>query len=531
MTESPRRSWRQAIRAFRHPRVLAIFFLGFSAGLPLLLIFGTLSVRLREAGIERSTLTFFSWAALGYSFKYIWAPLVDRLPLPGLTRRLGRRRAWLLVAQIAIALSMLGMALVDPQENLTLVGLAAVALGFSAATQDISIDAYRIEAVHRDLQAMMSSAYIAGYRVGMLVGGAGALELAAIFGSDEVYDPFGWTVAYACMALAMGVGLITTLVIREPARDPEAQAPPRGSTLRTTEDYLRFLGLFLVAVAAFVAAFVLTADLTEAARQTLTEAGLVKTLAGILSEAVRLAVSLGFAALVAGICVRLRAVPAAMLRETYVDPFTDFVHRYGKVAFLLLLLIGTYRVADIVLGAMSSVFYIDIGFTKEQIAFYSKTFGLFMTLLGGFLGGVLSVRYGMLRTLFLGALLSAATNLLFAAMAVVGNDPFFFAVVIVADNLSGGLAVAAFVAYLSSLTSVSFTATQYAIFSSIMTLGPKVLAGYSGMAVDAVGYEGFFIGTALIGVPILWLVWKVGRLTHGDGGGDGGDGAEIVEES
>ena len=507
-----RRSWTEAARAFLHPRVLAILFLGFSAGLPLFLIFGTLSVWLREAGIERSTLTFFSWAALGYSFKYVWAPLVDRLPIPWLTRRLGRRRAWLLVAQLAVSLAMLWMAVSDPQQSLTMIGMAAVMLGFSAATQDVVIDAYRIEAVDRDLQAMMASAYVAGYRGGMLLGGAGALELASLFGRGEGYDPFGWMVAYACMAVAMSVGMITTLVIQE----PKPAARPGGSSFRKTFDYVRFLGLFLVAVAAFVVGFVFTGGVAESTKTFLTEEwGMAAHLAGFLVEAGRLLLSVVCAALVAGLLMLARAVPAAMLRETYVDPFTDFLRRYGKVAFLLLLLIGTYRISDIVLGAVSNVFYIDMGFTKEQIAAISKTFGLFMTLAGGFLGGMLSVRYGLIRTLFLGALLSSATNLLFSYLATVGNDPWLLIWVIVADNLSGGLATATFVAYLSSLTSVSFTATQYAIFSSIMTLGPKLLGGYSGMMVDSIGYEWFFTATAVMGIPVLVLVYLAGRLEPG----------------
>ena len=188
------------------------------------------------------------------------------------------------------------------------------------------------------------------------------------------------------------------------------------------------------------------------------------------------------------------------------------MQRYGKPAILLLLLIGTYRIADIVMGVMSNVFYIDMGFTKDQIAAISKTFGLFMTLAGGFLGGVLSLRYGLMRMLFLGALLSAATNVLFAYLATVGDDPVLLIWVIVADNLSGGLATATFVAYLSSLTSVSFTATQYALFSSIMTLFPKLLAGYSGMVVDSVDYEAFFIGTAVLGLPVLVLVVLAARI-------------------
>lgn len=503
------RTWGEAARAFLHPRVLAILFLGFSAGLPLFLIFGTLSVWLREAGIERSTLTFFSWAALGYSFKYVWAPLVDRLPLPWLTRRLGRRRGWLLFAQIAVMLAMFCMAASDPQKSLTAIGIAAVLLGFSSATQDIAIDAYRIEAVARDLQAMMASAYVAGYRAGMLLGGAGALKLASVFGDGTEYSYRGWALAYVCMGFSMLVGMATTLVIAE----PRSREPRSDSALRSTGDYLRFLGLFACAATAFTLGFVFTSELAEQAKTTLIEEHAVMSrLAGFLVESGRLVLSVAMAVAVGGLLVLGRMVPKAMVRETYVDPFSDFMRRYGKSALLLLLLIGTYRISDIVMGAVANVFYIDMGYTKDQIAAISKTFGLFMTLAGGFVSGLLAVRYGLIRILFLGALLSAATNVLFAYLATVGNDPKLLIGVIVADNLSGGMATAAFVAYLSSLTSVSFTATQYALFSSIMTLGPKVLAGYSGMAVDSVGYETFFIGTAILGLPVLVLVWLAGRI-------------------
>ena len=502
-----RRSWGETFRALRNPRIAAMVFLGFSAGLPFLLIFGTLSVWLREAGIERSTLTFFSWAALGYSFKYVWAPLVDRLPVPWLSEKLGRRRGWLLTAQLAVACAMLWMGASDPQDSLTMIGLAAVVLGFSAATQDIVIDAYRIEAVAKDLQAMMSSTYVAGYRAGMLLGGAGALKLASLFSRHDGYDHRGWAVAYSCMAAAMLIGVVATLLIEEPE-------PSRTeSTARATSDYLRFLVLFVFVAGAFTTGFVFTADPASSGKQALVEGhGMVPQLAGFLIESGRLVASVGLAALFGWLLIALRVAPGAMIREAYVDPFLDFVQRYGKAALLLLLLIGTYRTSDIVLGAVANVFYIDLGFTKDQIAAISKTFGLFMMLIGGFLGGALAIRYGLIRTLFLGAFLSSITNVFFAYLAVAGKSVWLLVTVIAADNLAGGLATAVFVAYLSSLTNFSFTATQYALFSSIMTLGPKILAGYSGMMIDSMGYPIFFIGTAVIGLPVLVLVSMAGRL-------------------
>lgn len=496
------RDWDTAIAAFLCPRVITMLFLGFSAGLPYLLIFGTLSVWLIEAEVERATVTFFSWAALSYSFKFVWAPLVDKIPLLLLTVRLGRRRAWILTSQMAIILSILLMATTDPQTNLVLMAAAACALGFSAATQDIVIDAYRIESAGMELQAMMSSAYIAGYRIGMLVAGAGTLYLAGMIGGEDAYARSAWFWAYTGMAVAMGIGVVTTLVIAE----PEASRP-RHSAFDDRSAQVRFLAVFLCAAAVFVAAFVLTNDLGRAAKALLTaRLGLAEHLGGFLVETARLAVAVALAASVTWGLAVAGAVPRAVVREGYIEPCADFFRRYGKLAVLILALVGCYRVADIVMGVVANVFYFEIGFDKTEIATYSKTYGLFAIIAGGFLGGLLALRFGVVRILFLGALLAAATNVLFAYLATQGPDTTLLMAVIIADNISGGLASAAFVAYLSSLTSISFTAMQYAIFTSLMTLFPKILAGYSGTMVDNLGYEWFFIVTAVLGMPVLILV-------------------------
>jgi PAT family beta-lactamase induction signal transducer AmpG len=238
-----------------------------------------------------------------------------------------------------------------------------------------------------------------------------------------------------------------------------------------------------------------------------------KQLVGFAVEALRLALAVLAAWLIARVVLLAGVVNRGMVQEAYIEPVRDFFRRYGAAtAWLLLALVGMYRISDIVLGVISNVFYQDLGFTKAEIAAIVKTFGLFMTIAGGFLGGVLSVRYGVVRILFLGAVLSAATNLLFMLLAYLGHDTLMLTLVISADNLSAGLASAAFVAFLSSLTSVSFTAVQYAIFSSLMTLFPKLLGGYSGGMVESIGYPGFFLFTTLLGVPVLWLVWRARRL-------------------
>lgn len=498
--QAPQKSWLDSLCVFAQPSVLRMLFLGFSAGLPILLIFSSLSLWLREAGIERAAVTYFSWAALGYSFKFVWAPLVDSLPLPLLNRLLGRRRSWLLVAQLGIAAAIMGMGFSNPEHSLTAMAISAVLLGFTSATQDIVIDAYRIESADSELQALLSSTYIAGYRIGMLVAGAGALFLASYLGSNaEHYSYAAWKNTYLIMAGCMGVGILTTLMIPEPRSSNTSE--------QSLIDSLRFFALFLLAVAGFIMSFVYSADIANQAKSSLKELTGNRALASLAIESLRLLIAALVAATLAYATVAAGLVKKTVAEQTYVAPIRDFFQRYGtQVALLLLTLIGLYRISDIVLGVISNVFYQDLGFSKIQIAAVVKTFGLFMTLLGGFMGGLLSMRYGVMRILWLGAILSAATNLLFMLLASMGNELWMLYAVISADNLSAGIASAAFIAFLSSLTNISFTAMQYAIFSSLMTLLPKVLGGYSGSLVDSLGYSQFFIFTALIGLPVLLLI-------------------------
>ena len=599
-----KKSWGEAAKAYLDPRVIIMLFLGFSAGIPILLIFSSLSLWLREAGIDRGVVTMFSWAALGYSFKFIWAPLIDALPVPFLTKWLGRRRSWMVVSQLLIILAIFLMATVNPVSEDVLVYMAgaAVLLGFSSATQDIVIDAYRIELAPPSMQSILSSIYVSGYRVGMIVAGAGALYLADYFGSTETsYSYEAWRNTYYIMAGVMTLGILTTFASYEPTAEI-LQSHKQKSNLKvfliysalllipallfgvvylinilinkvfdstialiplmampsikfyfialvvcapllllyfminqpkiinkaplvaeTREDYVRLVLLFVFAVVAFVAAYVLIG-------QVLPE--FEGVFVSFISETLHLLVSLA-AALAAGYAlVKVGLVKKEIAMATWIEPILDFFRRYGKKAFLLLALIGLYRISDIVAGVISNVFYQDMGFSKTDIANAVKLVGVIMAIAGGFLGGLLAQRFRIMHAMMIGAILACATNLLFVVLTYnPGSLPIMYMAVIF-DNLAAGLASAVFIAFLSALTSIRFTAVQYAIFSSLMTLIPKVMGGYSGSIVDSMGYPFFFIFTFAIGIPILVLIYFVDKHIvigdnddiYGDSDGEGGKG-------
>ena len=512
-----KKSWSEAAKAYLDRRAIIMLFLGFAAGIPILLIFSSLSLWLREAGIERGVVTTFSWAALGYSFKFIWAPLIDAVPLPILTKWLGRRRAWMLVSQIMIIAAICIMASVNPinDDMLTYMAIGAVLLGFSSATQDIVIDAYRIELAPPSLQSVLSAMYTAGYRLGMIFAGAGALYLADYFGSTEaLYSYEAWRNTYWIMAAVMGVGVITTLVIKEPiSKQVRLEQKP--------SDYGRLVFIFLLAVSAFVMTFIYVGE-------ALPESESIAV--AFFYEVVRMLSSIGSALLVGYLLVMAGLVNKQMAYVTWIEPIVDFFRRYGKKALLLLALIGLYRISDIVAGVMSNVFYQDMGFSKTDIATAVKLVGVIMVIGGGFLGGILAQKIRMMQAMMIGAILAAVSNMLFVVLTYhPGSLPVMYTAVIF-DNLAAGLASAVFIAFLSALTSIRFTAVQYAIFSSLMTLLPKVLGGYSGTIVDNLGYPFFFTFTALIGVPILLIIYLVDKHIvigdnddiYGDSDGNGG---------
>ncbi len=427
------RSWGEALAVYTRPKVATMFFLGFSAGLPFLLVFSTLNAWLAESGLSRTTIGFFSWIGITYSIKIFWAPVVDSIRLPYLYNRFGQRRSWMLVGQLGVAFGLIMMALTQPDLNPKMLAIFGLFVAFSSATQDISIDAYRIEAAQKEYQAAMTAGYVFGYRSALLMAGAGALYMA---------EYFSWPIAYFIMSSLMLIGVATTVFIKEPQVNVTVVKP----------EYL-----------------------IETAQHNITQLYYGQKIMVWLAAAV-------------------------------VAPFRDFFMRNGWYAILMLLLIAMYRVSDIVMGVMAIPFYLDMGFTKTQIADVTKIFGFFMTIAGSAVGGILVVKYGIRPILLIGACMVAVTNLLFAWMAAGAPNIWQLAFVVSADNLSGGLAVVAFIAYLSSLTSSAYTATQYALFSSLMTLPGKFFGGFSGVVVDAFGYPWFFMTAAGMGIPAIVMV-------------------------
>lgn len=522
----PRKTWRAALATYAHPAALALLLLGFAAGLPYMLVFSTLSVWLREAGASLQAIGYASLIGLAYAFKWVWAPMLDqwRLPLLG---KLGRRRSWLVLSQALVALGLVGMALCDPQQHLSwLIGVAVV-VAFASATQDIAVDAYRLEIVDDNRQAALAAAYMAGYRVAALLATAGALYFAGWFGSASgEYQHGAWASTYLIFAMLMLPGLITTLWMREPAVPLKTQiAAARYNLYHQLASVLVLIVLLISVPAMFTQ--LLRSDFLLTLQGDLAMYDLIHDDRAFLRFLLY--------AILSALC--LSGIGRRSLAPV-LTPVNDFILRYRWQALLLLGLIATYRMSDTVMGVMANVFYIDMGFAKSQIASVSKLFGLIMTLLGAALGGLLIVRFGILPILLLGGAASAATNLLFATLSELGPigmpdydehtvtqllmvlDPHMLMLVltITLDNLSSGLATAAFVAYLSSLTNLKFSATQYALLSSIMLLLPRLVGGSSGLLVEKLGYSQFFLATALLGIPTLVLIvmqWSRERRAPG----------------
>ena len=416
-------SWVDAWRIYTRPTVLGMVFFGFSAGLPYLLVFSTLTAWLTEEGVSRSAIGLFAWVGMTYSVKVIWAPIVDRAAIPFFGRVLGQRRSWILFGQMLVVFGLIAISILGVS-NLPLLALLSVLVAFGSSTQDIAIDAYRIEAIEEEYQGAMSASYILGYRIALLIAGAGAFYVASFT---------AWSNVYLVMAVLMGVGFGAVMLAKEPLFS-------RQGLIRETDSAFN--------------------------------------------------------------------VQKFTFLNAVVNPFKDFFVRNGSFALLIILLIGVYRLSDIVMGIMANPFYLDMGYSKIEIANITKLFGFFMTIFGAFVGGLLVIKWGVGRCLLIGAVAVATTNLFFAQLALLANpDLNWLAVTVSLDNLSGGFATTAFIAYLSGLTNKAYTATQYALFSSLMTLPGKFMSGFSGFVVDSYGYFTFFLSAAALGLPAILLIW------------------------
>lgn len=437
---APRRSWREAWAVYTRPTVLRMLLLGFSAGLPFMLVFSTLTAWLRTEGVSRTAIGFFAWVGITYSIKVLWAPVVDRVRLPVLTSWLGQRRSWMLAAQTVILLGLSGMALTDPLAQLTQLAVLAVVVAFASATQDITIDAFRIESDAVEFQAALAGTYVLGYRLALLATGAGALFLA---------DAAGWTAAYLAMAGLVVVGMLAV------ALAPEPSSPDR---LDIEKEPL-------------VIAF---------------------------RERTRLR---GFA-----------ADMGAWILGAVVAPFADFLRRFGWLALPILALIGLYKASDLSMAAMANPLYLDLGYSLSQIGAVSGLFGVAMTISGGLVGGLMVARFGLMPMLLAGAVGIALTNLAFAWLATMQPVLWALTITITGDNFFVGFSATVFIAWMSSLVSRRYTATQYALFSSLMTLPGKFLGGPSGWIVDQAGYVFFFFYASALGIPAMLLViWLMMR--------------------
>ncbi len=458
--------------------------LGFSAGLPLMLVFSTLSVWLVKAGIQRSTVTLFSWAGFAYTFKFLWSPIIDNYQLP-IIKKLGHRKSWLILIQILLILAICSASFSNPNNNLNYMAFSIVLIAFFSATQDIVIDAFRIESAPEKKQGALSAMYLAGYRLAMIFSGAGSLWLASYLGAEN-YDLNVWQKVYRIISCFMLVGIFCTLMLKEPNI--------KKKSIKSS-DQLKFTFSTIISIVIFFICFLNFPEIKN-----------LNNFYNFLFNILKILFSFGCALLTLLILEKVQLLPKKHASKVFLNPITDFLSRYKKLALTILVLIGLYRIADVVMGVMANIFYLEKGYSIKDIATFSKFFGLIATIIGGFLGGLFSIRFGTYNSLFFGAIIAALTNVLFAVLAIIDQNIFFLALIITADNIASGFAGAAFVVYLSSITSIKFTATQYALFSSLMLFVPKLIAGYAGSLVDFMGYPQFFIFTAILGLPVIFLI-------------------------
>lgn len=424
--------------------------LGFSCGLPLKLVFATLSLWLVESGVSRAAVGVFALASLPYSFKFLWAPAFDHVKLPVLSQRLGKRRAWMLVTQLALAGAIAGVAMGDPTANPVATGVAAVFIAFFSASQDVVVDGYRVELLAADEQGAGAAVYVFGYRIGMLAAGAGVLHMVGLFDGSAWLQMWhhaahgtpnyawtiardGWSLAYLVMAATMAIGIVATLLAPRPPRElalASAPAPARGERI-------------------------------------------------------------GFV-------------------QAIVDPIRLFVTQHKGWALLVVIALF-FKLSDALAGTMTSPFLYDVGFSRAEIADIRDTLGLIATLAGVALGGWVVRAYGVRRAMWISLVVMMASNFVFTAQAIVGHSTGFLVLTIGIENLAGGVGTSAFVAYLSGLCDPDNAATQYAVLSSIPALWRTLLGASSGLIATALGWPMFFAATALAAAPTALVLWWAHR--------------------
>jgi len=429
---------RDVIASLRQPKVAVMLMLGFSSGLPFLLTGNTLGYWMRDEGTALGAIGFLSWVGLAYSLKFLWAPLIDRLDAP-VFGRFGRRRGWMIVSQILVAAGLIGLSAIGLKAGLASLGVLALIVAFASSTQDIVVDAWRIEAADdSDELGLLSAAYQLGYRFALLT--TDALILIAA-------NHWGWPISYAAMAALMAIGLCASMVAVEPVRarkvfEAKAETAPLSSVR-----------------------------------------GLV---------------------------------------DAVIGPFSEFFRVYGWLALLMLAMISFYRLPEFVMGPMANPYYHDLGLSKDAVGVIRASIGLVAVLLGIAAGGFSALRFGYLRTLIIGVILQSLVIANFAILAYLGPDLRIFGAVMAADNFGIGFAGVALVTYMSSLTSLGYTATQYALLSSAYTYVGKFAKGFSGVTVERLaagrtlleGYALFFIGAGLLGIPALVLCIVLARITR-----------------
>ena len=439
----PAPSWLDATLVYLRPRMLSMLALGFSSGLPFMLIYNTLSAWLRQSGIERATISTLSLVGLAYSFKFVWSPVVDRLRLPLIGTLLGQRRSWILLMQLCVAATLLTLSASEPANDIRRLAIVTLVLAISAATQDIAIDAWRIETSTSQEQGPMAAAYQFGYRLAILVGSGGALWIAA---------DFGWHQSYAIMAALVSIGIVTTFLVRE----PERRAPLQS---------------------------------------VLTEQRVVEWLKHRTHWPKRLQHA------------------GAWVLGAVICPILDFFARYGMTLGLLLFaFISTYRMTDYTMGVMSNPFYIDMHYSLKQVAAIVKLYGTVLSIVGVIAGGAAVIHLGRVRSLLLGSALVMISNVGYSVLASHGvPSELGLAIVISLDNFAQGVHGTALIAFMSSLTSAGYTATQYALLSSLYTFAPKLLMSRSGHIASAIGYQSFYLYTASLSIPALVVLFILFR--------------------